>query len=250
VISHKMAIPEAGDVTILLVHGACHGSWCWEEVLGPLQQRGWSTMTVDLPLTSLRDDAAVVRAAIDDLKAADQRVLVAAHSYGGVVVSDSAHRADALVFCAGTMPDTGQMNADIVPLIQTDRLLAALEISEDGLDASLRPEHAVPAFYNRCSAEVAARALPRLRPMKVLALNQVVERPAWHGVPSSYIVCTDDYAMAPSYQRACAERLGDYIVIDTDHSLFYSATAQLVERLDELALRLGQPANTESVRSS
>jgi alpha-beta hydrolase superfamily lysophospholipase len=33
----------------LLVHGACHGAWCWEEVAGRLRARGHRVAAVDLP---------------------------------------------------------------------------------------------------------------------------------------------------------------------------------------------------------
>src|SRR5713226_8538964 len=33
----------------LLVHGACHGAWCWEEVAGRLRARGHRVAALDLP---------------------------------------------------------------------------------------------------------------------------------------------------------------------------------------------------------
>ena len=34
---------------ILLVHGSCHGAWCWRDVIGPLEDMGHSVRAVDLP---------------------------------------------------------------------------------------------------------------------------------------------------------------------------------------------------------
>ncbi len=236
------------EVTIVLVHGACHGSWCWEEVEQPLASCGWAVCTVDLPLTSLRDDAAVVRTRVGNVKRkGGDAVLLVGHSYGGVVISEAGHDADALVYCAGTMPEPGECSADVLPRISTPELTDALEISEDGTLASIRPERAAAAFYNRCTEDRVARAVARLRPMRIQALNELVMRPAWLEVPASYIVCTDDYAMAPDYQRERAQRLGDYVVLDTDHSLFYSATGQFIDRIDVLARRLRDTAARTSV---
>ncbi len=35
--------------TLLLVHGAWHGAWCWERLLEPLARRGVAVATLDLP---------------------------------------------------------------------------------------------------------------------------------------------------------------------------------------------------------
>jgi alpha-beta hydrolase superfamily lysophospholipase len=34
---------------IVLVHGAAHGAWCWEEVIPRLQARGYVVDALDLP---------------------------------------------------------------------------------------------------------------------------------------------------------------------------------------------------------
>ena len=42
--------------------------------------------------------------------------------------------------------------------------------------------------------------------------------------------------------EACATALGDSIHLDSDHSLFYTATAELISRVVEIAERLAQAA--------
>jgi hypothetical protein len=34
---------------MLLVHGAWHGPWCWEDLIPVLSDRGWRVHTVELP---------------------------------------------------------------------------------------------------------------------------------------------------------------------------------------------------------
>ena len=48
--------------TIVLTHGAFHGSWCFEALVTELDARGVKTALVDLPLTDLTEDAAAVTA--------------------------------------------------------------------------------------------------------------------------------------------------------------------------------------------
>ncbi len=77
--------------TVVLVHGAWHGAWCWTPVVARLGAAGRRTTAVDLPSVSsttatLADDVACVRAALDAL---DGEALLVGHSYGGVVVTDA-----------------------------------------------------------------------------------------------------------------------------------------------------------------
>ena len=44
----------------VLVHGACHGAWCWDEVAARLRAKGHRVVTLDLPGHGRR--AAEVRA--------------------------------------------------------------------------------------------------------------------------------------------------------------------------------------------
>ncbi|WP_370270531.1 alpha/beta fold hydrolase, partial [Nioella sp.] len=33
----------------ILVHGACHGAWCWQKVVPALEARGHSVRAIDMP---------------------------------------------------------------------------------------------------------------------------------------------------------------------------------------------------------
>jgi pimeloyl-ACP methyl ester carboxylesterase len=33
----------------LLIHGSCHGAWCWRDVLPELERLGHSARAIDLP---------------------------------------------------------------------------------------------------------------------------------------------------------------------------------------------------------
>src|SRR5438067_4633376 len=74
--------------TIVLVHGAWHGAWCWEKVVPSLDANGFATTTFDLPLTSYDDD---VKAATDALDGVDGPVVLCGHSYGGAVITAAGH---------------------------------------------------------------------------------------------------------------------------------------------------------------
>src|SRR5690606_16972926 len=81
--------------TLLFVHGAWHGAWCWEPAASRLPEQGWRVQTVDLPTVhapnkaelGMFDDAEAVSEAIE---AIDGPVVVVAHSYGGVPTTQGA----------------------------------------------------------------------------------------------------------------------------------------------------------------
>jgi len=232
-----MARDPSETVAVVLVHGACHGGWCWEDVTGPLSGRGWSVEAVELPLSSLVDDAEAVRVAVSTGRAAGKAVLLVGHSYGGFVISEGGHEADHLVYVAGVMPEPGKTLSD-PPQALTAEAGAAFVVAEDGLHGAFDPAAAPALFYNRCDPDRVAAAVARQRPMSLLCLGQPVERPAWMQLPSSYVVCTEDHAISPAYQRERAKLTQHHLVLKTDHSPFYSATDELVGWLDTTAQRL------------
>jgi pimeloyl-ACP methyl ester carboxylesterase len=78
--------------TVVLVHGACAGSWCWDATGKELSARGIEYVAVDLPTVAAgadpmfdcHTDAAHVRAILDGL---DGPVVLCGNSYGGVVIT-------------------------------------------------------------------------------------------------------------------------------------------------------------------
>ena len=43
--------------TVVLVHGAWHGAWCWDEVVSRLSGDGLAVVAVDLPSVASGGDA-------------------------------------------------------------------------------------------------------------------------------------------------------------------------------------------------
>ena len=73
--------------TIVLVHGAFADASSWNGVIERLQQQGY---TVIAPANPLRDVAADSAYTASLLSQIDGPVLLAGHSYGGAVITNSA----------------------------------------------------------------------------------------------------------------------------------------------------------------
>ena len=115
--------------TFVLVHGACHGSWCWKRVRRALQLRGHEVFTPTLtgvgermhllsPSVDLRTQTLDVLNLIRWEELTD--IVLCGHSYGGMVVSGVAdvmpERIRSLIFLDAFVPEHGQSVADLAPI--------------------------------------------------------------------------------------------------------------------------------------
>jgi pimeloyl-ACP methyl ester carboxylesterase len=227
-------------MTVVLVHGAWHGAWCWEEVIPRLDAAGQRSVVVDLPSVSsphagLRDDAACVRDTLDSLT--DDAVLVG-HSYGGSVVTEAgvhakvAHLVYLTAFAleVGESPVANNLSGGGGSLLDD-----AIRIG-DGV-VTLDAELAIPALYHDCDADVARRAVRRLRPQSLDALQDTVTVAAWREKPATYVICTEDRAIMPALQRANADRIGTSIEWPTSHSPFFSRPDLVAELVVAISSR-------------
>jgi pimeloyl-ACP methyl ester carboxylesterase len=222
--------------TVVLVHGAFHGAWCWEPVRSLLDEQGIPNLAPELPLTGLEADADAVRALLD---AVDGPVVLCGHSYGGMVISRAAGSrddVDRLVYlCAVQVADDAEMAA----IMQPTPLMEHLVHGDDG-SLAVDPAHAAADFYHDCAPDVAGAAVAKLRPMPSGVDTEArggadVPPPAWTQLPSTYVVCTDDRAVHPDAQRKMAEHADDRVVWDTSHSPMLSRPDLVADLLAALA---------------
>ncbi len=226
------------DVTLLLVHGAWHGAWCWERVGAELADRGVEHVAVDLPghgdrtdrPGALDGDVAVVSAALDGL---DAGVTLVGHSYGGAVISEAGdHPAvERLVYVAAFVPDIGESVNALAAQGPRSRLDATvLEPRDDGT-VTVRPEAVGPVFYGDCDPEVVAAASARLVPEQLAKMGTPLRAAAWRERPSTYVLCRRDQAVAAGLQERMARRCDRVVTLDTSHSPFYSAPGALADAI-------------------
>ena len=113
--------------TLVLVHGAWHGGWCWRFVAPLLRRAGHDVFTPSL--TGLGDRAHLARPGIDlELHVQDivallemedlREVVLVGHSYGGMVVTGAADRCAArirrVVYLDAFVPENGKCALDYV----------------------------------------------------------------------------------------------------------------------------------------
>jgi pimeloyl-ACP methyl ester carboxylesterase len=221
----------------VLVHGAGHGAWCWERTEQDLAAAGLRSVSLDLPLTSLADDADAVRQVLDSL---DEPAILVGHSYGGLVISEAAGgRSDVeqLVYVAAVLVGSEESVLDLAGDFAPTLLMEQMEYTPDGF-MIFSPETARNCFYHETPAEVAEPASLRMRPTAAVGMTTTPGSDPWQSVPTTFIICERDRAMSPDMQRAMAKKAGRVESIDTDHSPFVSRPEEFCRILLSIA---GEP---------
>lgn len=214
------------------MHGAWHGSWCWERVIGGLRASGVRAAAVDLPFTGLEDD---VREVVRALAGIPGQVVLCAHSYGGRVASLAALEAPNvghLVYVAGPMLTTAQQ-----PAYDEARASRPPLAFGDFTVPYLRER-----FYADCDPADVEAVCARLRPMAVRPdPTKGLDARPWEAIPSTYVVCARDRSVfTPALQRSMAGNATYAVELETDHSPFLSRPAELVQALERI-VRTGSP---------
>src|SRR5882762_3394083 len=96
------------QTTAVLVHGAFADGSSWSRVIPILEAKGLKVAAVQNPLSSLADDVAATRRAIDQQTGP---VVLVGHSWAGVVITEAANdpKVKALVYVAAFAPDNGHL---------------------------------------------------------------------------------------------------------------------------------------------
>ena len=86
-----------------------------------MQAKGYNVIAVQNPLTSFADDVAAAKRAIAQM---DGPVLLVAHSYGGMVISEAGNdpKVVGLLYVAALVPEEGQSANDVNAAMPTTEL--------------------------------------------------------------------------------------------------------------------------------
>jgi pimeloyl-ACP methyl ester carboxylesterase len=235
--------------TVVLVHGAWHGAWCWDRVTPHLDAASVPHVTIDLPghgqnteaFVDLYGDADAVTRVLATI---DAPVVLVGHSYGGCVITDAGTHPNVaeLVYVAAFALDAGESAAaaateEAASLTHESPGLADLmEIHDDGT-CTLPADACGDLLYNCCDAETRTWAAERICPQPFANFTESPRTIAWKDRASTYVVCARDRGIAPGLQRILAARCTTTVELDTDHSPFASRPAELAALLIGIAQR-------------
>jgi pimeloyl-ACP methyl ester carboxylesterase len=213
-------------VNVILVHGAWADGSSWSKVIPLLTAKGLNVTAVQLPLTSLEDDAATVQRAI---ALETGPVILVGHSYGGAVITEAGvdPKVTGLVYVAAFAPDAGQSagslgaSAPPAPLGAEVRPDASgfLKITKDGFFSDFAQDLPMSERADLYASQA---------PTNVKALGGVITAAAWKTKPSWYIVAADDRAINPELEKTMAQTIhAKTTIVSASHLAMLSKPAEV-----------------------
>jgi len=235
--------------TYVIVHGAWGGAWAWNKIVVPmLRAAGHEVHAVTLTGLGERQHLATpdtdltthIQDVVNVLFYEDLRdVILAGHSYGGMVITGVADRMPEriahLVYMDALTPHDGDSLVDRLP----GRIAHLAAQAQDSGDGWRIPPGPIPSDQ---PIEVTEWATPRrvAQPLKTFTQKIALE----HGettLPRTFVYCTvDKEPDSPQAQRAAeiaADPSWQYISLETGHNLHYSAPQETVDILLSVADR-------------
>lgn len=210
---------------IILVHGFWADGSCYCKIIPSLLAEGYNVIAVQNPLTSLEDDIAATKRALDRTEG---KCILVGHSWGGFVITEVGNdeRVSGLVYIAALAPDADESMMDLMskygePSPHFQEQNGFVWISKAGVD------------------KVLANGLSEERRMFIHATQTTpstslttakIGSPAWKNKPSWYILATNDRAVPPDLQRDLSQRMrAKTVSVESSHFPMFSHPKEVLE---------------------
>lgn len=227
-------IPQSQSVrNVVLVHGAFADGSGWRGVYDDLTQRGYRVTIVQNPLTSLEDDVAATKRA---LERQDGPAILVGHSWGGTIITEAGvdPKVAGLVYVSALAPDAGETTAQ-----QYEGFAPAsefvIETTQDGF-GYVSPEKFKAGFAHDVSDPDVAFMRDSQVPINLSAFGTKLNNAAWRTRPSWAVIATEDKAFDQAMLIHMAERIGAKITkVSASHALFMTQPKVIADTIDQAA---------------
>jgi len=226
----------------VLVHGSCHGGWCWKKVTLLLRNNGNVVYTPTL--TGLGERAHLASKVIGlDTHILDivqvfeyedlDEVILVGHSYGGMVIGESQTKFQRELSGLYILMDTYHKKSafDVIPGLEAIYKERALkELGKEWLVAPYEPQ-----VWGVTEPADIRWMKTRLCPMPWHTHDQPVRltNSEANNIPKSYISCTEYNNFHIMAQRAKSAGW-DYHELKTGHDAMITVPVKLVQKLVQL----------------
>ncbi|RYG53056.1 MAG: alpha/beta hydrolase [Chitinophagaceae bacterium] len=221
----------SGVKNIVLVHGAFADGSGWEGVYKILTARGYNVTVVQNPLSSLEDDVAAAKLALDKQ---DGPAVLVGHSWGGSVITQAGNspKVASLVYVAAFQPEVGETTLDLV--------MSAPPAPENGI---LPPDEKGYVYYDKAkfhkgfagdlSKEKADFMYASQGAFGAKGFGTPITEAAWKTKPTWGVIATEDKSINPDILRRIYKRSNTKITeVKGSHVIFISqpkAVADVIE---------------------
>ncbi|XVF17753.1 hypothetical protein REPUB_Repub10bG0150800 [Reevesia pubescens] len=251
---------EKGKSHFVLVHGACHGAWCWYKVVTLLKSAGHKVTALDLAASGVHPKQVNELHSISDYSeplmefmaslTTKERVILVGHSMGGVTISIAMERfpekVSVAVFAPATMPGP---DLSIISLHQefSERLGSFMDTKYTFDNGPDKPPTSLLFGHDFMSSKIYQLSPPEdltlatmlARPFVAASTEEIVlTREKYGSVRRVYIVCNKDKVTDEDFQRWMIEKNPPdevMLISDSDHMVMFSKPRELCSCLEEIA---------------
>lgn len=180
-----------------------------------LQAQGYNTIAVQNPTTSLEDDVATTKRALNRIKGP---VVLVGDSWGGFVITQTGNdpKVKSLVYVAALVPDEGETIQTLSANARGNNLSFFLD-SKNGF-IKLSKKGIQNAFAQDLSANEQAIVYATQTPASGEVFGAKTGVPAWKNKPSFYVLAKKDGAINPELERFMSKRIkAKTIELDASH---------------------------------
>lgn len=222
------AVADSTKPSVVIVHGAFADGSDWAKVIPLLQAKGLHVVAVQNPLSSLEDDVAAAKRAID---AQPGKVVLVGHSWGGAVITEAGanDKVSSLVYVAAFAPDAGQSAAETGKGFPPAPGFAHIVADASGF-LSLTKEGMSKHFAQDLPAATTAVMTATQGPILGKSFEQKLGNAAWKTKPSWYLTTDADHMIPPAQQLEMAKKIGAHLVhVNSSHVPQQSQPAKVAE---------------------
>jgi pimeloyl-ACP methyl ester carboxylesterase len=231
VIAAMAAVPATAaepPKTVVLVHGTFVDGSSWSRVIPLLQAAGLRVIAVQNPLTSLADDVAATKRAMES---APGPVILVGHSWGGMVITEAGmeDKVKALVYVAAFALPKGQSVNSASAGSPPAPWQAALQADSGGY-LRISAEALGKYFAQDASKEEVAVIASTQVPTLGSVFDDRLSHAAYESKPSWFVLTKADGAIPPAVQKAMATGIKARITeLDGNHVIMWTKPRQVAD---------------------
>ncbi|KAG2724580.1 hypothetical protein I3760_01G024600 [Carya illinoinensis] len=249
----------------VLVHGACHGAWCWYKVASLLKSSGHKVTVLDLAASGIhpkqvhevKSFSEYIEPLMEFMASPplmEEKVVLVGHSYGGICISavmeKFPERISVAVYATAFMPS---------PDLRESLLQESNRRHDSYMDTQftfVEGENNPPTsllwgrnfmatqFYQLSPPEDLTLAMSLVRPLRLFGDSSTLQketklsREKYGQVPRVYIICEKDNGIKEDFQRWMIENNPApevKVIAGSDHMVMFSQPKELCSLLLEIA---------------
>ncbi|XP_022740942.1 methylesterase 10 [Durio zibethinus] len=251
----------------VLIHGACHGAWCWYKLVSLLQTLGHQVTALDLgasgvdpkrleEITSFSDYLQPLTDFLASLPdEPDHKVILVGHSYAGLCISIAMERfpkkISVAVFISAYMPHhsspPGTLIQEYFKRIPEGSLMDCQFTFDKGMEkaptsALFGPKFMKAKAYRHCQLEDLELGKMLVRPSRLfledLATENLLTEEKFGSVDRVFIELEDDEVMMEEFQRLMIQKSPAKevkVIRGAGHMAMLSKPKELCQLLQETA---------------